>query len=111
MPCIREFQYKDELHGLLVKYGNIIPLYISVDEENKTELWKKSIENFQLKGYHLRASQTLLKAIEEKVFGGKGMPIPRFILLNPEGAIVDGNLPRPSRLNMLEESLNRYLKK
>ncbi len=111
MPCIREFQYKDELHGLLVKYGNIIPMYISVDEENKTELWKKSIENFQLKGYHLRASQTLLKEIEDKIFAGKGMPIPRFILLSPEGTIVDGNLPRPSRLNMLEESLNRYLKK
>jgi len=111
MPCIHEFQYKDDLHGLFVKYGKIIPVYISVDEENKTELWKKSIENFQLKGYHLRASQTLLKEIEDKIFAGKGMPIPRFILLSPEGAIVDGNLPRPSRLNMLEESLNRYLKK
>ena len=61
------------LHGLFVKYGKIIPVYISVDEENKTELWKKSIENFQLKGYHLRASQTLLKEIEDKIFAGKGM--------------------------------------
>ncbi|MDP4201655.1 MAG: hypothetical protein Q8861_03100 [Bacteroidota bacterium] len=111
MPCIHEFQYKDELHGLLVKYGNIIPVYVSVDEENKTELWKKSIENFQLNGYHLRASETLLTEIKDKIFVGKGISIPRFILLSPEGTIVDGNLPRPSRLNALEESLNHYLKK
>ena len=101
-PCIAEFTYNDEIHQLLTQYSNIVPVYISIDKENERELWKNGVNQFNLKGYHILASKSLNEDFGTKVYHANEIgSIPRYLLLDPEGNIVNDNLPRKSRVTEL----------
>jgi len=101
MPCTQEFQYNDDIHTLLAQYNNIVPVYISIDDDRKR--WESAVVKFNLKGYNIIASKSLNEDIGIKVYKAKQAgSIPRYLLLDPEGNIINNNLPRPSRSTQMK---------
>lgn len=103
-PCRMEFTYNSELHKLLENYSNLTLLYISIDEEEKDWL---SIINANLSGLHLRANEKLTKDIKENIYANGRMFIPRYIMLDSEGNVVNNKLPQPSRIIDLKKELDK----
>jgi len=108
-PCKVQFQYNDELHKVLNQYENIEKIYISVDDEKDDDLWKEQISYFQLKGYHLRVSASLKENIQNLVFGKELMSVPRYILVDNEGNILNNNLPLPKNTFILKKEIDKII--
>ena len=99
-PCIYEFNHNPEVHQLLSQYNNIVPVYISIDTER--EIWENGVRQFDLKGFHIMVSDSLNEEIGMKIFHENKIGfIPRYILLDPDGNVVNDNLPRKSNITEL----------
>lgn len=108
MPCRFQFQYLGDLHKLLDRYKNVTSAFISIDKQDKEKVWESVVN--EMSGFHLRASESLIEDIKEKVFDGKKtMLIPRYILVDPTGKVINANLPRPDQLDDLKLELDKYL--
>ncbi|MBS4039375.1 MAG: TlpA family protein disulfide reductase [Flavobacteriales bacterium] len=91
-PCRAEIPHLKKLeHEMEGK--NIVFLSVSIDAKKDYEKWKKMIVDQQLGGVQLFAEGDWNASIV-KDYGIQG--IPRFILVGPDGNIVDPNAPRPS---------------
>lgn len=108
-PCIAELKHKDKIHNLLSKYTNVTPVYISIDDDKSDNAWKQKTKIFNLNGYNLRANQKLIEDINEQLYKSQGIGIPRYLLMDKDGHILDDNLPRPSNLEKLQQMLDKHL--
>lgn len=95
-PCIVEIPH---LHKLEEKFKgkDIHFVSISIDKENVKDKWKKMIKDKEMGGIQLFAPQNDSFIKEFKINS-----IPRFILIDPKGNIVNANAPRPSSPKTLE---------
>lgn len=100
-PCKKEFKHNSGLKELL-KNNDVEMLYISIDKDNYEQRWKDMIKSYDLKGNHIRAN-TNLKANLRAKFGSFG--IPRYLLIDIDGTIINKNAPRPSNREELERLL------
>ncbi len=103
-PCLREIpsmkKIEKKYHG-----KNITFVGISIDAKKDHEKWRKMVDSKQLGGVQLFADNDWnSKFIQD--FGINS--IPRFILLDPQGNVVDANAPRPSD-PALQEMLDKLL--
>lgn len=91
-PCKREIPYLKEVeaeyHG-----KNIAFVSISVDMKKDYETWRKMVTDKELGGIQLMADNDW-KSKFVTDYGIKG--IPRFILIDTEGNIINSDAPRPS---------------
>ncbi|MDR1742434.1 MAG: redoxin family protein, partial [Dysgonamonadaceae bacterium] len=110
-PCLAQFKYNGQLHELLAGYGNIQTVYISIDEDREEKTWRKQIDFHSLDGYHIRASKPLVNYISSALYEGKSVAVPRYLILNKNGDILDANLPRPSQITQLKEVLDQVIGK
>ncbi|GHT88028.1 hypothetical protein FACS189474_2390 [Bacteroidia bacterium] len=109
IPCKQEFQYNKDVHKLLDTYSNLAAVYISMDEDQFDKKWRNDVKQFSLTGYNLRASEALQKDILKRIYkGSKTYNIPLYVLIDPEGNIIDDNLPRPSSIDQGKRILNRF---
>ncbi len=91
-PCIKQVPYLKKLEE---RYHdkNIVFISISVDKEKVKGTWKQFIEDKQLGGLQLFAD----KSFDSDFMNAYAVnSIPRFILIDPEGKIIDPEAPRPS---------------
>ncbi len=97
-PCIGEIpalkevekQYHDK---------NIEFVSISIDKASDHEKWKTMVEEKELGGVQLFADNDWNSGfVKDYQING----IPRFILIDPDGNIVDSNAPRPSSPKLIE---------
>lgn len=96
-PCIAEIpdlkrvekQFHEDVHFIS----------ISIDSERDIQKWKDMIVEKELAGTHLYAPGTWRAQIMTD-FGING--IPRFILLDENGIIINANAPRPSNTKLVE---------
>lgn len=97
-PCFVEFPY---LNQLIEKYfnKNIYFLSISVDKQIHKKQWQKMISEKKLGGLQLLADKGFDSDFI-KAYLVQG--IPRYILIDPEGYIVNINAPRPSDKKLKE---------
>lgn len=101
-PCKQQIPFlkkiEEEYHG-----KNIAFVSISTDRKNNYKTWRKMIEEKQMSGIQLFSGDDNSFSREYQIRG-----IPRFILVDPDGNIVDADAPRPSepRLKTLFNSLN-----
>lgn len=109
MPCRAEFSFKKELHQILDIYKNIATVYISIDNEKQEKAWHNCIKHYKLEGYHLRATAELQKDIRQQVYGTDSYDIPRYILIGPNGSVLNKDLPRPSDYPKLKEELDKAI--
>jgi thiol-disulfide isomerase/thioredoxin len=103
-PCKAEIP---SLKAMEKKYHNknINFVSVSVDRAKDHDKWMKMVSEKELKGYQLFADKNWNSDfVKDYLILG----IPRFILIGPEGNIVNSNAPRPSddRLEQLFKSLN-----
>jgi thiol-disulfide isomerase/thioredoxin len=98
-PCRKEFPASKALKGNLSKKDakNIEFLYISID--NTETVWKLAIEELGIEGVHGLSKGGWGSEATSK-FGVNS--IPRYLIFNKKGKVVDGNAPRPSDPRLLE---------
>lgn len=97
-PCIGEIpslkKVEEQFHG-----KNIHFLSISIDADKDHDKWKKMIVDKELGGIQVIADNDWnSKFVQDYMING----IPRFILLDPQGNIVNANAPRPSDPKLVE---------
>lgn len=89
-PCKGEIPYlkalEEELHDLDIAF-------VSISVDGDKEAWQNMVEEKQLKGYQLHAEKEWDSDII-KNYAIKG--IPRFILIDKEGKLINANAKRPS---------------
>ncbi|WP_303316242.1 TlpA disulfide reductase family protein [Flavivirga abyssicola] len=101
-PCIQQIPYLEKIEK---KYHgkNIVFISISTDKLSDYDKWKKMVKEKGLTGIQLYA-----KGDEsfKKEYGITS--IPRFILIDPNGTIIDANAPKPSdnKLTQLIDGLD-----
>jgi thiol-disulfide isomerase/thioredoxin len=76
-PCVKQFQYNDDLHSFLDRM-NVKTLYVSADKEEDILKWEKYIQDYNLKGYHFLANNTY----QEKFLNPLSEFIPRYFIYN-----------------------------
>jgi thiol-disulfide isomerase/thioredoxin len=104
-PCRAEIP---SLQKIEEKYHDkkIAFVSISVDEQKDYEKWKKFVVEKQLGGIQLYADKNWMSDFI-KAFGINS--IPRFILIDPTGKVVNADADRPSNPK-LQEQLDALLK-
>ena len=96
-PCIMEFAHKEALKKILDE-NDIQQLYISLDYWMDDTKWKDCIKLYNLTGTHIRADKEFFTDINKLFFTNSGNSIPRYILLDEEGKIMNSDAKRPSQL-------------
>ncbi|MCT4699902.1 MULTISPECIES: TlpA family protein disulfide reductase [Tenacibaculum] len=95
-PCKQEIPFlqkvEKQYHGKNIEFVSI-----SVDSERDYGTWKTMVADKNLTGIQLYSKR-------DKNFAGayRVNSIPRFILIDPQGNIVDANAPRPSSPKLIE---------
>ena len=103
-PCKNEIPFFKEVekkfHGKNIEFVGI-----SIDKEKDRDAWRKMVIDKELGGIQLIADKNWSS---EFIRSYKINGIPRYILLDPEGKIIDAKAPRPSNRKLVEvlESLN-----
>jgi thiol-disulfide isomerase/thioredoxin len=90
-PCLAEFSQEPALHAFLKQHG-IEPLYVSVNAPNFRDKWRDFVGQYKLRGSHYLASPAVQKSLELLLARG----IPRYLLFDAQGRLVDDDLPLPS---------------
>jgi len=101
-PCRQEMPYSKQLHEKLSdkQKKEVVFLYISID--NTPDVWKNAIQQLQLGGEHALSP------------GGWSSPaahyfhlnsIPRYLLIDKKGSLVNPNTSRPSEAGTLQAIL------
>ncbi|WP_298553777.1 TlpA disulfide reductase family protein [uncultured Algibacter sp.] len=82
---------------------NIVFVSISLDRANAYQTWRDMVDDKKMSGIQLYA-----KGDEKFARDYNVSAIPRFILIDPKGNVVDENAPRPSNKKLIElfEELN-----
>jgi len=97
-PCKTEIPFLKEVEA---KYHgkNIQFVSISIDRAKDYEKWRKMIADLNLVGIQLIADKDWKSEfVQDYMIKG----IPRFIIIDPAGNIVDSNAPRPSSPELIE---------
>lgn len=102
-PCIEEFPYSKKLQQQFEGNEEVEFLYVSVDIDRDVEKWKKMVEEKGLKGMHIRDPSMEENSIS-KVYKISG--IPRYILVDQQGKLVNANADRPSTSTIKGEIQN-----
>jgi thiol-disulfide isomerase/thioredoxin len=108
VPCIQEFLYKNRLKQFLDEH-QIQMLYISIDDNENKSKWKDFIDNKNLYGYHILASEELLEDVK-RLYSNSQISIPRYLFINKNGKITGFNMPRPSATEELKNEIIKLIK-
>ncbi len=100
-PCLAEHPHWDELYGELMD-DDVVFLTVSIDA--KREPWEKMVREKDMKGVHWYA-EGAWEAEMARYFNING--IPRFILLNRNGTVLEPSAERPS--GGIKSKLVKYL--
>ena len=92
-PCVKEFPNSRALKEKFKDAEDVKWVYVSIDDANAREKWKKAVAKHQLKGIHLFSGQGWNATIAKR-YQIRG--IPRYILVDKAGNIYDSNASRPS---------------
>lgn len=99
-PCIYEINkaksvkkyFKDQVDTAMVF------LYVSIDKDEKS--WKNMVKKKNIQGVHLISKGGEEEAILQKY---NVLGVPKFILIDKEGNIVDGNAKAPSDPDLIND--------
>lgn len=102
-PCRQQFPYSKILHDKLTEKQRkeIVFLYISID--NTEEIWKNALKTLQLEGEH-GLSPGGWNSFVAKHYQINS--IPRYLLIDKKGNVVNPDATRPSDEQTLQEILN-----
>jgi thiol-disulfide isomerase/thioredoxin len=105
-PC----QYDHQHLGLLEEFAEnkgLELVYVSIDKEGDRKKWENYIKYQRIVGYHMLANNQLVSNIKNELPEYKG--IPRYIIVDEKGNIVEYDAKKPSDGNLLLEQLSSKL--
>lgn len=103
LPCRMEFQENDRQLDSTLKAHRIERLYISIDNKAQQKSWLNLIRFYRLEGYHLLASEPMVEDIRKTIYGKEEkFTIPRYILIDKNGKILNADAPRPSSPHLIQ---------
>jgi thiol-disulfide isomerase/thioredoxin len=104
-PCMQELPYLEDLETKYAAGGKIEFVSVSIDKDK--DAWEKMVVGKSMKGVQLYADKAWDSSIcKDNLITG----IPRFMLIDTEGKLINVNAPRPSsdEINTIfEEIQNR----
>ncbi len=103
-PCIAEFRHEPALHEFLTQKG-IDVLYVSVDQPGFREKWAALAVKNNLRGYHYLASPAVQESLKPVV-----PYIPRYMLFDGNGVLVEASAHHPSDGEKLYRQLQARLR-
>jgi hypothetical protein len=92
------------LYAFLAAQG-IEPLYVSVNNANYRAKWRSFVVENKLRGSHYLASTTVQQSLTKLLARG----IPRYLLFDAQGRLVDDDLPFPSSGETLQQRIRQRL--
>lgn len=93
-PCREEIPH---LQALEKSLGRKDVTFVSISVDQNTAAWQKAAKELNLEGNQLNDSQgTVCRALNVRY-------IPRFMLVDPEGNIINDDAPRPSSVEEVKE--------
>lgn len=98
-PCKREIPHLKELEAQYHDNEDIVFMSVSIDKMEDKDKWLKMVEEKELGGVQLMADNDWKSSIC-KDYAIRG--IPRFLLIDKNGNIMDKNAPRPSSKEIKE---------
>jgi thiol-disulfide isomerase/thioredoxin len=109
IPCKEQFEFNQKLDTLLERY-RISKVYVAIDQLFAKKSWLNDIKRYRLLGRHYIANDRFKLFLQLQVFKeGEEFSIPKYILLDRSGAILNSNLARPSSFGLLERQLRQYV--
>lgn len=102
-PCRSEFSNSGPMKEAL-KDKDVAFVYLCGSGEKGA--WESVIKKYDLQGDHYYLEAPAYSDLGAK-FGITG--IPRYMIMNKKGQVVNKNAPRPSGLSMLVDEINKYL--
>jgi len=103
-PCLAEFSQEPALHAFLEQQG-IEPLYVSVNAPNFRTKWRDFVGQYKLRGTHYLANPAVQKSLTPLLARG----IPRYLLFDAQGRLVDNDLPLPSTGEAFRQRIRQKL--
>ncbi len=102
-PCRKEFPFSKLLQEKLTEEQrkNVVFLYISIDDEEKN--WRKGMKDLQIENQKNIYSKGGWDSEAAKFF--KLESIPRYMLMDKKGTIIDSDAKRPSDPSILSDIL------
>jgi thiol-disulfide isomerase/thioredoxin len=102
-PCKREFPFSRKIQKQFEKNNDVVFLFVSIDQDK--EAWKKMVtNNADFKGLHIIQQEGTIM----ETYLDQGLP--RYILVDSEGKIVDAATPNPSS-GLIENKISEVLKR
>lgn len=107
-PCRRQFPFSLELQEKFTakEKSKIVFLYISIDENE--EAWKKASETMQIHGVNVIAKGGWKSSI---ISHFKIQGIPRCLLIDKNGNVVDENAKKPSQTEEIYKEIKTLIEK
>lgn len=106
-PCVEDFKYKHSIDSLL-KRNNISKLYISLDDSTRQGIWMKFINEKKIYGSHFIVNDTFLNNLKAQL-KLSDILIPRYLLIDLKGEIVNNDLPRPNDMGKLNKAIRQAI--
>jgi len=102
-PCRQQMPYSANLHREY-EGKDVVFLYVSFDRSEAA--WKKGIEKYNIQGYHILPQQKLGMDINSKY---QVTGIPRYMLVDKNGKVVNTDAPRPVQKQQLVTQIDKLL--
>jgi peroxiredoxin len=103
-PCLEEMKKGKKLKEAFTDQKDVVFLYVSIDSD--VEKWKNYVKGNNIHGVHLISKE----GVEEKLLERYDVPyIPRFVLIDKEGNIVQYEAKPPSDAS-IEADIKALLK-
>lgn len=109
VPCRKEFKYYGAIDTFLIAH-NIEKLFISIDNSANKNLWKQTVETYDLSGNHLLVSKELYEDIKKLVFKNVDFTIPKYLIVDEKGDILSFDAERPSSASKLQAQFKQLFK-
>ena len=107
-PCLFEFRKHHPLETW-AEGKDIALVYLSVDNDDRLERWHEIIEENHLTGYHLIANFILRDELINTYGNGETLALPRFMIFDKKGKLVEKQAKQPSHEVLLFRQLEQYL--
>jgi len=102
-PCLKTIPQKNAIIG---EYGNKPIEFINISFDKEKDKWEKSVKNHNITGLNLICNGNWEDILKTKYYI---QGIPRYILINKNGEIIDSDAPSASNQNELRRLIDKNL--
>lgn len=102
-PCLKTIPQKNTIIG---EYGNRPIEFINISFDKEKDKWEKSVKNLSILGLNLICNGNWADILKTKYYI---QGIPRYILINKDGEIIDSDAPSPKNKSELKSLIDKYL--